>query len=283
MIEAAKLVARLNALPAMPAAVMRLSELVYDEAATASDFERVIRPDPALTANVLRAANSVFYRGVREVASVRDAVARMGLRRVFEVAVSGAFRRTLPAVILGYDLPVSEFWRHCVAVAQVCERLAREHRLMVPNIAFTAGLLHDVGKLVIGMCLADVVSGSWTLADLASPEAEQKAFGFDHPDVGEEIALRWCLPVAVKDAACWHHAPSCAPEGAETTAATLVHAVDAAYYRFGLGSSGSRSERLIEPGILERFGLSLEQLKRVVEESREVIDRMTEVTTAASA
>lgn len=282
MIEAAQLVSRLNALPTLPEAVTKLAQLVSDESATASDFEHVIRPDPALTANVLRAANSVFYRGVSEISSVRDAVARMGIRRVFEVATSTSFCRTLPNQIPGYDLPVADFWRHCVGVAVVSERLAREVRAMNADIAFTAGLLHDVGKLVIGTCLADVVASTWKHADLDTPEAELQTFGVDHADVGEEIAMRWRLPNAVKDAARYHHSPDRVPEGCDRDAAEIVYVADTAYYAFGLRADQVKVDRPIAEASMYRLHLTLAQVERVVEESRAEIDKMAEVTAAAA-
>ncbi len=282
MIEASQLVSRLNALPTLPEAVSRLAALVSDENAIAADFEQVIRPDPALTANVLRAANSVFYRGVSEISSVRDAVARMGIRRVFEVATSTSFCRTLPPKIPGYEMPVGEFWRHCVGVAVVAERLARELRLMNADIAFTAGLLHDVGKLVIGTCLIDVVASSWRHADLDSAEAELRALGVDHADVGEEIAMRWRLPAAVKDAARWHHRPEQVPADSDRDSAELVYVADVAYYAFGLRADKAKAERAIGEGSLYRLHLTLEQVGRVAEESRSEIDKMTEVTATAA-
>jgi putative nucleotidyltransferase with HDIG domain len=279
MIEAAQLVAGLKVLPTLPEAVARLSSLLNDDSASVSDFERVIRPDPALTANLLKAANSAYFRGLSEVRSVREAVGRMGLRRVFEIATSSSICATIPARIVGYDMDAAQFWRHCVAIAVLCERIALETKLMVPDIAFTAGLLHDMGKLVISTCLANGKTSWWKKEDFATVESERKSFGFDHADVGEEIAMRWNLPEAVKDAARWHHEPHLAMAGCDQRAADLVCLADGISYRLGLDGEKPKGQTFLIPmDVLVRLESPLEKLEKIGRESTEEIKKLTEAT-----
>jgi putative nucleotidyltransferase with HDIG domain len=277
MIRGEILIARMDALPTLPEAAARLAVLLRDERATAADFEKVIRPDLALTANLLRAANSVFYKGVREITSVRDAVARMGVRRVYEVATSASFRRVLPRRIQGYDVDVAAFWPHCVSVGLYCERLARASRVAAPDIAYTAGLLHDVGKLVIGTCIAQGDAPAPRSA-LDSVFAEREALGIDHADVGEEIALRWRLPLSVKDAARYHHEPSLAPEGSDRTMAALVHLSDLLARRSGFAAYPAVPVPDYDPGALALLDTDPAKLERLALEVNEEIRAMSELT-----
>ncbi len=276
MISGDVLMAHIDALPTLPEAAARLSALLGDERATAADFERVIRPDPALTANLLRAANSAYYRGVREITGVRDAVARMGVRRVYEVATSASFRRVLPRVIPGYEVEVSAFWPHCVAAAVYCERLARASLVAPADLAYTAGLLHDVGKLVIGTCLAQGDAPVPKVA-LASVFAEREALGIDHADVGEEIALRWRLPLPVKDAARYHHEPSLAPAGSDQGLAALVHVADVLARRSGYASDPGLPAPEYDASALALVRGSAQSLEQLARESEEEIRAMAEL------
>jgi hypothetical protein len=102
MSVASELVGRVETIGTVPTSVAQIFGLINDSKATMSDFEKVVRPDAGFTANLLRSANSAFYRGAREITSVRDAITRMGMRRVFEVAASASFARTIPPVLKGY-------------------------------------------------------------------------------------------------------------------------------------------------------------------------------------
>lgn len=277
MIRGEVLMARIDALPTLPEAAARLSALLGDERATAADFERIIRPDPALTANLLRAANSAFYRGVREITGVRDAVARMGVRRVYEVATSASFRRVLPRVIPGYELAVGAFWPHSISAAVYSERLARATLVAPADLAYTAGLLHDVGKIVIGTCLAQDVAPTQKLA-LATVFSEREALGIDHADVGEEIALRWRLPLPVGDAARYHHEPSLAPEGSARALAALIHVSDVLARRSGHVADPQSEAPEYDPTALELLRATDQSLEKLARDCEEEIRAMADLT-----
>ena len=146
---ASEIVGRIETIGTVPTAVAQVFGLVNDPKTTMADFERVVRPDVGLTANLLRCANSAYYRASREITSVRDAIARMGMRRVFEVAAGASFAKAVPAVLTGYGTPSASYWEHSIAVAVLADRIGREAGFTYPDLAFTAGLLHDLGKIVV--------------------------------------------------------------------------------------------------------------------------------------
>jgi len=112
------------ALPLLPSSVMRLRTVLDDPRSSADAVEAVVRPDAALTGNLLRMANSAFFGVPRRIESVRQAITLLGMRRVYEAAVGASFLCLIPERLLGYGLEASAFWRHCVAVAVLGERLA---------------------------------------------------------------------------------------------------------------------------------------------------------------
>ncbi len=263
-------------LPTLPAAAMRLAELARDERSSSADFERAIRPDPALTANLLRIANSAYFGLRARVDSVRNAVTLLGLRRVSEMAAAAAFAQTLPARIPGYGMDAGQFWLHSVAVAVLAERLAVETQLPRPDSTFTAGLLHDVGKLAVA---AFVSSSSADLfarvrAGAVLAEAEREVLGLDHAQVGELVASAWSLPPAVAAVARWHHTPDGLPLLEHRRLVDLVHAADALAHAMGLGADRGELARKVESGASERMGLRARALERVAGESLDAIRDM---------
>jgi putative nucleotidyltransferase with HDIG domain len=275
MIPAAAIVACIEALPTLPEAVARLTVLLQDERATTIDFEKAVHSDPAVTVNLLRAANSVHHGGLEPVTTVRQAVARIGLRRVYEVAIGTSFRRSLPLRLSGYGLDGPAFWLHCTATAVLAEGLGREIHLPAADIAFTAGLLHDVGKLVIGGFLAELMPESnwWTFG---TATAERELLGSNHCDVGEEIALRWRLPLPIALACRWHHESETAGDGVDTDLAAVVHVADYLAYMAGFPGDAGVGKTL-DPLVQQRLGLSLERLEQLAEASKEQVLQLSHV------
>lgn len=279
MSVAQELVERVDSIGTVPTAVAQIFSLINDPKATMADFERVVRPDPGLTANLLRSANSAYYRATREITSVRDAIGRMGLRRVFEVAASASFAKTIPASLPGYGLSADDYWSHCVAVAVLADRVGREAGFTYPDLAFTAGLLHDLGKVVAATWLManpslDVGAGLGTL------ERELEVLGTTHPELGEALCLRWHLPKDIAAAARWHHAPLDAPTATQRYLATVVqvadHAASSAGHRDGFEPAADVNEAL------ERLGLDAEKVSGLVTRAQPEIDRTREMLASAA-
>lgn len=277
---------RVRNLPTLPAAITRLSALVADPSANADDFEAVIRPDPSLTANLLRLANSAYFGLSRQVGSVRQAVTLMGIKRVFDLAASASFTRVIPDRIPGYGISSTDFWEHCVAVAALSERLGADLRIRVPEMTFTAGLLHDVGKIVVGAYFDDRPTA---LADEVGREgvflvdAERTLLGFDHAEIGAAVAEHWRLPATIVAAARWHHAPDEAPAGADRTMLDLIHAADGLAHALGLGADVGELSRRIDGAVIQRLGIGVDRLERVAGDTVEEIRAMTELVAHAAA
>lgn len=268
--SAAQVIDELDTIGTVPSSVAQIFALINDPKATATDFERVVRPDMGLTANLLKCANSVFYRSAREFTSVRDAITRMGLRRVFEVAASASFSKAIPELLPGYGLSATQFWTHSVEVAVLADRIGREAGFTYPDLAFTAGLLHDLGKAVVATwlerSLQPVEPGS-----LTSLAAEREALGTDHGECGELLAVKWNLPKEISGAARWHHEPASAPSATLRYLATVVQLADGASY------AGQARQESLDADALERLNLSPERVMAIVVAVRPEVERTREL------
>lgn len=270
----------LESIGSVPTAVSQLFSLINDPKASMHDFERVVRPDVGLTANLLKCANSAYYRGSREITSVKDAIARMGLRRVFEVVAGASFAQKIPDRLKGYGLPASSYWSHSIAVGVLADRVGREAGFTYPDMAFTAGLLHDLGKVAIATFLSQpgVGSGLGVLdGALRNLGDENKLVGTTHAVLGEALGLKWKLPKDICAAARWHHEPAQAPTATLRYLATVVQVADAAAGRVDEESREGTDEEPIDAQALERLSLDPVRLAQLVEESRAEIARTREL------
>jgi len=273
VIAPALVLSRVKELPALSATALRLAELARDARSGAADFERVVRPDPALTANLLRVANSAYF-GLRcRAESVRQAVTVLGVKRVSEVAAAVALAPVIPSRLPGYELEASAFWLHSVAVAVLAERLSLQLGLRCPELTFTAGLLHDIGKLAIGAFVADDAPSILirTRGGLPFVAAEQAVLGVDHGQVGGLMAEAWSLPPAAAAAARWHHAPGAAPEGAPQALIDLVHVADGLAHTLGLGADAGELARGVDAGVEDRLGFRVRDLEQTAGKSLDEI------------
>ena len=265
-----KIIERTQALPASAGTLADLSRLLRSENTGVNDIERVIRPDISLTANLLRLANSAYFGLRRKVTSVRQAIALLGSDRVFELASSAWFCSVLPERIPGYDVSAKSLWIHSVAVGVLCEQLAAAAHCPSPDFAFTAGLMHDVGKLVIGTLLVDKIDG--VLVDIHQNnrsfiEAEHRALGMDHAEVGEILCDMWGLPPNLVWAAGCHHAPNTAPPGADQSLIDLIHLADGLAHSLGFGYDVGELARSVDGNALDRLLITSNAVDRAVNDS----------------
>lgn len=233
-----RLIARqIRELPVLSAAVGRLYAVMEDPRSDARAIAGAVAVDPGLSANFLRSANSAEGGVKREVSSVDHAVAIIGRDRVQELALSVAMGAILPDRIPGYDVDAAGFGLHCVAVGKLAAQLTKVLGLDVTGDPFTAGLLHDCGKLAVGVFVAEQKETILAFAQedgTSFAEAEHQALGTDHSEVGEILAKRWKLPQSIAHAVRWHHRPSDAPKE-HRTLVQVVHVADALAVETGFG------------------------------------------------
>jgi len=227
------ILAAIEALPPLPAVALRVMEVAQNPKSSASDLALVVSSDPGLSGRILRVANSAAYRRQREVTSVQEALVTLGFVQARNMAISGAIAGAYAPDALNVLFRIEVFWRHSIAVAfKAAEYAGKSRRLDVPS-AFTAGILHNMGRLA--MFYADPAGLDQAVAmalerDLSLEAIEQDILGFDHAEIGGLLARKWKLPADIQDAVARHHTA----ETSETTLAAVVAAADAFVVRNGL-------------------------------------------------
>lgn len=227
-----QVLARADALPALPDIVARILEMLGDESASAEALGHHIVSDPAVVARLLAAANAGAVGASGRVDSVRQAIMLLGVGRVREITLATAiidrFRAPSP-----FD--AHRLWLHSVGVAVCAQDVARDAGLDA-DVAYTAGLLHDIGQLLL--FVFDPVAYGDTLRlraerDIDIVEAERECLGVDHAHVGGELARLWKLPEVVADAIATHHVLD--DDGPENEMADAVHVGEVLAHALDLG------------------------------------------------
>ncbi len=254
---------QVRTIPALPTAATRMVVLLRDPDVEIENVLRAIEVDQSLTSNVLRLANSAYFAPPRSIDSVKDAVMRLGFNRIFQLVITSAIVPVANRRVQGYDLPPGELLEHSISVAVGAEMLGKQLNRTVPSSAFTAGLLHDLGKLVLGTFLE---VDSAPIAKLAFEEkvsfeiAETKVLGINHAEVGAALLEHWNLPESLVETVRCHHDPD-TYKGNDFFVLDLVHVADNLSLEAGLGAgidglnyvpSRSALQRLqLKPGMTE--------------------------------
>jgi putative nucleotidyltransferase with HDIG domain len=212
-------------LVSLPAACVRINEMVDDPEASADDISQVITQDPALTARLLRMANSPFYGLTSSVETVARAVTVLGMRQVRDLALATTAVRTFEG-IPNKLVSMQSFWEHSIYCALAARALAEQCLKNRRDSLFVAGLLHDVGQLILYNRLPDLARKALEAVldgpdELESQEAERELMGFDHTEVGAELIRRWGLPEILRECVAYHHSPQAAKQYPKE--ASIVH------------------------------------------------------------
>jgi putative nucleotidyltransferase with HDIG domain len=205
-----------NLVPVSPAA-LNLVGLLNQPGVGNDDVVSVLKFDNVLTAKLLRACNSPYFGLVEPVSSVEQAVFLLGHQQILHIALSIAFSSAMNSPAPGHASEAKALWEHSLVTALAAENIARENSRFAAelSVAFTAGLLHDIGRIIFGHALtADQQTAirSQTIQNrLSRTAAEKQVLGLDHAEVGRCLLQSWRLPDTIIEAVGNHHRPVSRP------------------------------------------------------------------------
>ena len=254
-------------LPAMSSSVAEVISACDDPEITVGRISQMILRDQSLTAGILRLANSAFYGHPRQVTTISDATLLLGFSTIKSLAISTHTSGLLAGPLPGYGLQRGELWQHSVAVAFTARRLAIEAGVEPVEEAFVAGLLHDIGKVILSSRMEDAFDEVIAVAEeRRAPlhEVEVELLGFDHAELGAQIAATWNFPPELEEAIRVHHDPARATERPEL--AHCVYVADATCILIGVGLTGDALADGIDRTSLDALGITPAQLIAVVDQ-----------------
>ena len=235
-------------LPALPHVILKVVKMAAQPEVSAREIGQVIAQDPSFSVRLLKLANSSYYGLPQAVSTITDAVAMLGQHSVRNMALVAATQDVLYRAVSGYDLEAGDLWRHSLACAFAAEMLAVSCHYPESEEAFVAGLLHDVGKVIIGMHIEGAIpqiQAAMQAKSCTFIEAERAVLGFDHAEVGGRIASHWNLPSNLVQAISWHHQPT--RNGKLSTLAGITHIANGLCLMAGIGLGADGLCSTIDP------------------------------------
>lgn len=269
--------AQVNSFPNMPVAAEKLLSLLNDPERSLSQVEAVLRLDPGLTANVLKMTNSAYFGLPSKIGSVRQAVVLLGSQNLVQLVLASCVHSVMEKPVAGYDLSPGELWRHAIAVSVAAEALVEELKIPAADVVFTAALLHDIGKLVLGGFVKDElekIEGQAT-GKISFVAAEQCVLGTNHAEVGALILKNWSFPPEIVEAVQWHHTPAAVGEPGNLT--DIVHVADVLSLMIGIGVGREGLQYQPSLAATKRLGLTQFQLEKVASLTLQRVSELSDV------
>ncbi|WP_158277480.1 HDOD domain-containing protein [Opitutus sp. ER46] len=271
-----EVVRRAADLPSAPWLLPKLMEQLADPDSAAGQVEALIKVDAALAAGTLRLANSAFLNAAMPCDSLTDAIVRLGYREIYRLATTKIAARWLTHEVKGYGWQPGDLYAHSLATAVAADLLARHYGTVDAEIAYTAGLLHDVGKLALAYTCGEYFS---CVRDYQAREqcpwrvAELQIFGFDHTQVAAGLVRSWDFPESLVDVVGFYPRPGAASPQHRPLVA-IVHAAKhlALCLGTGVGEDGFTSE--LDEAVLRNEGIAPEVAERLLPSVVELTSRL---------
>lgn len=275
--EYSKLLEKLHDIPTLPIVAMKVNELINDPNSTSGEIAELLKKDQVLTAKILRLVNSAYYAIPGGVTDVQRALAFLGFN-------------TLAQLVLGLsvfsvfhqedndEFSMLDFWHHALGTAICGEVIAKRLRYSKPEEAFTCGLLHDIGKLVLHEIdperLREIVRET-RKRECTFVEVERQWDLPGHSYLGEVIATKWGLPLSIRLAIRYHHFDVAGMASILSSAKPVIHMVRLANtiaVRNRIGRSGDCSEGVITPDMLANLKLKEEDIPLIEADLRNAME-----------
>jgi len=255
----------LSAIPTLPDVLVELLAIIDKEDVSMKQVGEFINRDQALSTRILKMVNSPIYGFPGRISSVNQALMLIGLGAVkgmlMGVAIFDAMQQTMKGL-----------WEHSLGTAAVARLIAGKVELKDVEEASVAGLIHDLGKVALGICYPaeypDVL-GKARSEGVYIAEAEREFFGVDHAEAGSWMARKWNFPKNLVEAIRYHHKPSLARENPKLAA--TIHLADSIIKAMGFGFSGDAFVHDLDREAWQTLGLSDEDLLDVVTQAEEAV------------
>lgn len=257
-------------LPALPVVAAELMTLAHDPDTAYERLAEIVVREPVLAARILRLVNSAYFGLSRKVTDIRHAVFLLGFRTVRTVALTAAVLVAFKDTKAGH-FDLRRYWQHSISTAAVCRTLAARCGAADAETAFSLGLLHDIGKLLLARYRSEDMKNVITNAEekgLSFIESEQEIVPIAHPQLGAWFARRWNLPAVLVDGIAWHHVT---PEGEFRPLHAAVQFANYLCAIKGLATSGSCGTAALRREVWTTLGLATSDLPSLIEVINEEI------------
>ncbi|MBU4177956.1 MAG: HDOD domain-containing protein [Desulfurivibrionaceae bacterium] len=264
--------------PPFPKVAQRVSEMLNDSEVSAAALAEVIQYDQVITANVLKICNAAYFGLSRKVASLDEALVIVGNDTLKDIIVTSSSARFYKgAAGEGYKLDQGELWKHSIAVGIMSKELVNYVKDVEPGSAYTAGLLHDIGKRFLSSFVADdfkKIMMKVVQDNCSFVEAEKELLGASHAELGGMIMSQWDFPKEIELAVLQHHDPDALEKDPLTAIVALANAL---VISMGIGVGADGLSVRMQGGGLKRFGITPMHLELCMANLLTELDRAQEL------
>lgn len=282
--NAETLVSQVKDLPPPSPAVVKLVSALNHADADIDEVVRMVEQDPVLSAKLLSLCNSAALGASRAVASIDQAVFLLGYREIYRLVLAIGFGGALGRALPGYAIGDRELWRHSLVTALATQAVLARARTaeFELSVAYTAGLLHDIGKLVLNQGL-DAVAQAQILQLIergghSRLEAEREVLGTDHCEVGAALLRRWRLPEELVEAVANHHRPVITPR---PQLSAVVHLADCVAHKVGSAPGWQAFAVKLDEAAVQSLGLGPEEFELTLLSAHEALQQVGQLADAA--
>ncbi len=264
-------------LPPMPQVAQKARQVIANERSSFRDLARIIETDQAIATRVLKMANSSYYGLVSKVTSIQHAAALLGMKTLNDLLIFACAGTLLEQELLGYGLMTGDLWKHSLATAGCARSLAAKKRPHITDDAFTTGLIHDCGKIILDPYIAERHDRFMAFLEPEGTsflDAEKELLGFDHAEIASEVCRKWHIPENMTLAIQAHHKPSLA--GGDELA-HIVHAADAIALMTGIGSGIDGMKYEIDVAVMESLELNSNEIGLHMASALEFVEEALEL------
>jgi putative nucleotidyltransferase with HDIG domain len=224
-----KILMSIKKLPAFPMTIQRVIELLKDDDYAVNDVANVIKYDQAIAANILKISNSAYFGARQKIKTIPDAVVHLGQKQLIRAVQTAGVSRYFSKDRKGYGTKSKDLWEHTVAVAVMSQILSKQFFKKEDSVLYTAALVHDIGKLVMGEFVEESSEKIFRLVTeqgYSFLEAEEEIIGINHAELGGRIADFWNFPTEIRNAIAYHHRPDLIEQEDANSLPSLVYLAD---------------------------------------------------------
>ncbi|MFC1532970.1 HDOD domain-containing protein [Thermodesulfobacteriota bacterium] len=271
-----KIMRKVMDLPPMPQTVLKAREVMANPKSDFKELANLFETDQAIAAKILKLANSPYYGLGGKVSSIQHASVVLGHKTLGEFITMGGTSSLLGNRLEGYGLDAGALWKHSLAVAFGSRIIAKKNEPALSNDAFTSGLIHDSGKLILDQYIAE----RWELFEKFMADgqhtfltAEKEILELDHGELAFEVCKTWNIPKPLTIAIRYHHHPS---RSKGSKLAYIVHVADAIAMMTGLGLGIDGTLYQMDDKAMEFLGLQEKDVNDIMGEILEAAQKISE-------
>jgi putative nucleotidyltransferase with HDIG domain len=266
-------------LPTLPIIASQVMELLRNPRTPVRELARVISSDQSLTTAVLKLVNSAYYGFPRQISTVKHALVILGFNEIRNIAFTISILRSFPRGKKSPFFDYQAFWRHCLGCAVTAKMLAKFFRYRISGKVFVAGLVHDIGKILLSGYAKDLfeqVIQEVTAHKISLYQAEKNVLGVTHAEIGSWLAYQWNFPQEIEEVIKFHHLPS--KSKINPPLCSVIHLSDVLVRMKSIGWGGDEKIPPLHPAVWKllqplRPDLSRSHLKYFIVSLEEEMER----------